>query len=1202
MDHKGWQSALLICYNSKYISLFNSFRCLILFRRLVSVITVVVFLQSSIAPGYTHLLDAAAPAAGILTLTPLFQPVSLEGVRVYPDNPFKFDFLIDTGDVTLDVNSRDFKSETENLIKYFLASTTIPENELWVNLSPTDKDRIMPEGLARTEMGKDMLAQDYILKQLTSSLMFPDSALGKAFWERIYDKVQQTFGTTDIPAETFNKVWIVPDKAVIYEKENTAYISESHLKVMLDVDYAARKSLNNSSEQGEGVLIISQQIIREILLPELEKEVNEGKTFAKLRQIYGAMLLATWFKINIENSPLGQAYANKNKTMGVASADRTFRQKIYGQYIESFKNGVFNYIRDENDPQTGHAIPRKYFSGGIEGFKRSQLVVKSGAAPQEVSQRRHGRRVIVDAAMQKMPGNAAESSLERPGIDATDEQIRQYIARHTQSDPHSAIVSKLTHVEIVRRGFLNGQHARYGKDQGSILSPWSQAPPKIAEIHFSYPPHVWGGVNIIMVEQVKWLLKQGFSVKVISGSPADPNPQENLESVCIKELNQLNKNDPIVTNANEGRIIPEYKDLEELIYTRLKEQITDRDIIIVHNVWTVRDNLPFTFALRRIVQDSPLKQFVIYMHNTEDHINTQYPLSMLNPAIDFPNVKYITVCEAYRDHISRIYGLPSSDIGILNPGVHPYSPLDMTSKAVEDFRKNGLLDAQNPVITMAFPTRLDWNKDIEKSLLFLKSLSGKLEKEIKLIIAIPDINSFDALIDAVRVKLGDNVADKLEALRSVEKDIVFLNTAELTDFPSHRQYILDIMALSDFLVYPTIMETFGMFVIEASASGTDIIATDMPSHRESVGDHALLFDIYGPVDSTVNAIIERIALYPGQQQKRNSFQEKTLIRYSWDNLMRSQLAPLLHDTFNKRPLLSNAVAIAGNERIQAAYEVVMAALHAAADVPSAAPAALDNISGGIDVIRKHQSLTHAFPVYIYDAMISSLHAYARSGASEKGRLTLKTAVAAIDQLLKDTHNTISLNQLGHFFRTEGLFHNAKHAYEEVLKIDNRNTEALNGLALAHLDMHEPENARSIFGKILEIDPRNQDAQRELDILASSDMHVMSGRNVAPDVEKIFTHRDTANRVVRFTSHNVSAHIALSNTPKPVQDIIIATPNKSNENVFYWKTFSGAGDFLWILGEVTPVVGPDQFKGVDIDLTANTSSIFLDSRPGQLHSE
>ena len=63
----------------------------------------------------------------------------------------------------------------------------------------------MPESFAQTEMGRDLLAQDYMLKQLGASLMYPEKRLGNDFWKRIHEKVQKTYGRPlNIPINTFN--------------------------------------------------------------------------------------------------------------------------------------------------------------------------------------------------------------------------------------------------------------------------------------------------------------------------------------------------------------------------------------------------------------------------------------------------------------------------------------------------------------------------------------------------------------------------------------------------------------------------------------------------------------------------------------------------------------------------------------------------------------------------------------------------------------------------------------------------------------------------------------------------------------------------------------------------------------------------------------------------------------------------------------
>ena len=36
-------------------------------------------------------------------------------------------------------------------------------------------------------MGRDLLAEDYMLKQITASMIYPEDEVGKKFWKRVYD-------------------------------------------------------------------------------------------------------------------------------------------------------------------------------------------------------------------------------------------------------------------------------------------------------------------------------------------------------------------------------------------------------------------------------------------------------------------------------------------------------------------------------------------------------------------------------------------------------------------------------------------------------------------------------------------------------------------------------------------------------------------------------------------------------------------------------------------------------------------------------------------------------------------------------------------------------------------------------------------------------------------------------------------------------
>ena len=135
------------------------------------------FLVNMLGPMPTARADEfRLPAPGVrVNLSPEFNPPILKGIKVHPDNPFRFDFILDQGDSSNSPSlvqrggQGELKQEATKLIKYFLASLTIPEKDLWVNLSPYEKDRIIPQSFGLTEMGRDLLAEDYMLKQITAS-------------------------------------------------------------------------------------------------------------------------------------------------------------------------------------------------------------------------------------------------------------------------------------------------------------------------------------------------------------------------------------------------------------------------------------------------------------------------------------------------------------------------------------------------------------------------------------------------------------------------------------------------------------------------------------------------------------------------------------------------------------------------------------------------------------------------------------------------------------------------------------------------------------------------------------------------------------------------------------------------------------------------------------------------------------------------
>ena len=322
----------------------------------------------------TAFAQVTMPTLNLVMPSASFLPPALKAIHIDPQLPLEIDFIIDGAD-----QSQVKKSEINLLVQYFLAVLTTPEKDLWVNLSPYESTRIITPQLGETAAGRDLLSQDNLLKQLAASLTYPESKIGKAFWDRVYQKAQAAYGTTAVPIDTFQRVWIMPEKAVVYEYNGTAFIAESRLKVLLEDDYLALKNAQADGNQphlspseAQKVNNFSSAITREVILPEIEKEINEGRNFASLRQIFHALILATWFKKKLRQHVLSRAYVDRKKVKGIEDATDETAEKIYQNYLQVLKDGVYNYVREDFDGASQTIVPRQYFSGGFSVGDSSQ--------------------------------------------------------------------------------------------------------------------------------------------------------------------------------------------------------------------------------------------------------------------------------------------------------------------------------------------------------------------------------------------------------------------------------------------------------------------------------------------------------------------------------------------------------------------------------------------------------------------------------------------------------------------------------------------------------------------------------------------------------------------------------------------------------------------------------------------------------------
>ena len=165
-----------------------------------------------------------------------FRPLHLRYIS-YDALNNNFKLLLDKGDLRTPPSKVELEDKTKTLLNYFFIGISLPNDSFWVNLRPDAEDNIIDPELAKTDVGKILLEADLQLKKDTAKFTSPETPEGKQYWNKLYQKAGELFGSENITIPTLTRPWIVPDEIIIREAQDNAYIYKATLKVMLEQDY-----------------------------------------------------------------------------------------------------------------------------------------------------------------------------------------------------------------------------------------------------------------------------------------------------------------------------------------------------------------------------------------------------------------------------------------------------------------------------------------------------------------------------------------------------------------------------------------------------------------------------------------------------------------------------------------------------------------------------------------------------------------------------------------------------------------------------------------------------------------------------------------------------------------------------------------------------------------------------------------------------
>ena len=144
-------------------------------------------------------------------------------------------------------------------------------------------------------------------------------------------------------------------------------------------------------------------------------------------------------------------------------------------------------------------------------------------------------------------------------------------------------------------------------------------------------------------------------------------------------------------------------------------------------------------------------------------------------------------------------------------------------------------------------------KNIRFKFLFIGQGVNKLKKNID----INKITEYVILIDTL--KEFDDVSD---------------------DLPSNK--IIDYLLLSDLFIFPSIIESFGVVLVEAMAAGLPTIANDVPGCRDLIIDKKTGFLVKKP--NNLNIFFDKINLLINNKKLIGQMKEKSIEeskKYDW---------------------------------------------------------------------------------------------------------------------------------------------------------------------------------------------------------------------------------------------------------------------------------------------------------------------------------
>jgi hypothetical protein len=280
-----------------------------------------------------------------------FTSLQLRYVSEKPGGTFQYAYSASPAGPGSSPNAAQAQLAMAQMADAFYVWLNLPTSTFWVNLNPSEPDRIIDAKLATTDVGRILLNADLRMKQMAAQLTNPDTATGLQFWG--------TPNPDNLTECTVTRQWIVPKPATVHEGNGGLYIIDAPLQVKAEATMFNGTQGDPSCPSPSARM---EQVFEQLILPKVEDTVNHAPEFAELRRVYLARVAAEWYRQRHAGTLTSMIDSgNVRQWPALQSWSPT---DVFNAYVKSYKNHEYNVTKTVD--RGNYRYTFTYSDGGVD--------------------------------------------------------------------------------------------------------------------------------------------------------------------------------------------------------------------------------------------------------------------------------------------------------------------------------------------------------------------------------------------------------------------------------------------------------------------------------------------------------------------------------------------------------------------------------------------------------------------------------------------------------------------------------------------------------------------------------------------------------------------------------------------------------------------------------------------------------------------